>query len=107
MFVARCKSVRIQRLAEPPSRGVRKLTWRWRLSPEESLLHTPVGVGGQFRGIIMKMSFKARKKLAKLKERKRLATMSDNEISLAWQEKKAKETIPQVIELRDIKLRIF
>ncbi len=55
----------------------------------------------------MKMSFKARKKLAKLKERKRLATMSDNEISLAWQEKKAKETIPQVIELRDIKLRIF
>jgi hypothetical protein len=107
MFVARCKSARIQRLAEPPSRGVRQLTWRWRLSPEESLLTTPVGVGGQFRGNDMNISIDDKKRLAKLKKRKRLLAMSNNDLSKAWQDKKVKASIPQFVELRDMQLKVF
>jgi len=55
----------------------------------------------------MRLSAKDKKRLVKLKERKRLMAISDNDLSTAWQEKKAKNSVHQIVELRDIKLRIF
>lgn len=55
----------------------------------------------------MNISIDDKKRLAKLKKRKRLLAMSNNDLSKAWQDKKVKASIPQLVELRDVQLKVF
>ena len=55
----------------------------------------------------MNISIDDKKRLAKLKKRKRLLAMSNNDLSKAWQDKKVKASIPQFVELRDMQLKVF
>jgi hypothetical protein len=47
------------------------------------------------------------KRAAKLKRRKQLLATSNNDLSWAWQKRKAESIKPQPLELRDMTLRIF
>ena len=55
----------------------------------------------------MNISIDDKKRLAKLKKRKRLLAMSNNDLSKAWQDKKVKANFPQLVELRDMQLKVF